>query len=556
MLKASQLLRNSTYSKGAKGTSIGEEGKNCEILVVTTDSATLRALEDGLGEMGYGVAGVRDRDQAEDYLNRRKPIMVISDVDLPADSAYHLFRSIKDNFDTASIPCVFLTNRGESPNQKLGFESGADDYINKPPESTEVKARIVPLLRRGKMGGREQSFGEEKKAPKATPDPKDILSEILSRKKETEQVGQKRARLSSMNFIKKGLTSESQKEGVERKAQEEVEPKREAEVPKEEEKAKREPEAPKKEDEQATQDVGAIYQDSIRAVSEWMDLVSQEGHIDIAEVEKISGSLLEKIDDDELLLLSMMPKAEEEKKDLGHRSVCTAILSLKVGKKMDYPRLELAQLGMVALLHLVGLRKLLEGSGQEAEGSTDEEQQYKKEYPLVGTELLRSSVEKYGGQEDYAWLPDVITQVEEREDGQGVPHGLTGAQIHEYAKIIALVKTYLDFICPLSPAESIVPSEGIKRIIQMQKDVFAPLVVGAFVKELSLFPVGSWVQLSTGETGMVVSSHHSQPLRPTVEVWYDSHGETLSKKKELNLVEVPFVTISKPINEREIVKKI
>ena len=552
MLRASQLLRSSAYLKGTKGASRGGEETKPEILVVTTDSATLRALEDSLSEIGYGVAGVRDRSQAEDYLNRRTPIMVISDVDLPADSAYHLFRSIKESSDTTSIPCVFLTNRGEFPNKKLGFESGADDYINKPLESTEVKARVEPLLRRGRIGKREELFREEKKPPRAFPEPKDILSEILARKKEAEEPGKERARLSSMDSIKKGLESKPQEE-VKAKygsSRPYVGDTRLESKPQEEVKAKREAEAPKEEDEQAIQDVGAIFQDSVRAVSEWMHLAGQEGLVDIEEVEKISGSLMEKIDGD-FFLLSMMTESEEEK-NLAHQSVSTAILSLKMGKRLGYPDGKLARLGMVALLHLVGLRKLLEGSGRGTEGSTGEKQQYTKEYPSVGAELLRNSVETYGGQE-YAWLLDVITQVEERENGQGVPQGLTGAQIHEYAKVIALAKTYLDFIYPFSPTERIIPSEAIKKIIQMQKDAFSPKIVGAFVKEISLFPVGSWVQLSNGEIGRVVSNDQSHPLRPTVEVWYGSQGEALSSKKELNLVEAPFVMISKPIDEHEIV---
>jgi len=522
MLRASKLLRSSERLKGMKEASGDKGTERAEILVVTGDSVVLRVLEATLREMGYEVVGARDRDEAEEYLGRHRPIMVICDVDLPGDSAYDLCRSLKGSPNTTSIPFVFISNRGEFPNKKLGFESGADDYITKPLKLSEVKDRIEPLLRRGRAERREESSTGGRKAREEAPEPQDILREILSREKTAEEPGKKKARLSSMDFIKKKLKDKTERG----------------------EEAKIEAEVPGGEDEQIVNEAERTYQDSIRRVSEWLNMASQGGLIDVTQAEKVSRSLVEKINSDDLLL-SMMPEAADER-DLAHRSVCTAILSLKVGKGLGYPEEKLSQLGVAALLHLVGMAR----GPEEVRENTERV----KDYPLAGAELLRASLRKYGIQE-YSWLPEVVSQIEEQEDGRGFPQGLTGNQIHEYAKVIAVAKRYLDFIHPLSSAERIIPYEAVKRIIQMQEIAFPPTIVSAFVKEISIFPVGSWVQLSNGEIGMVLSNDSTHPLRPTVEVLYGPSRTSLPSKKKLNLVEAPFIFITKPIDENEIVGK-
>jgi len=530
MLRASRLLRSSEQLKGMKEASGDKGGARAEILVVTGDSVVFRVLEATLREMGYEVVGGRDRDEAEEYLGRHRPIMVICDVDLPGDSAYDLCRSLKGSPNTTSIPFVFISNKGEFPDKKLGFESGADDYITKPLKLSEVKDRIEPLLRRGRTERREEFSTGGRMAREETPEPQDILKEIVGREKTAEQPGKKKARLSSMDFIKKRLKDKTQRE----------------------EEAKSEAGVPRGEDEQIVNEAEKIYRDSIRPVSEWLNVASQGGLIDVAQAEKVSRSLVEKINSDDLLL-SMMPEAADER-DLAHRSVCTAIISLKVGKGLGYQEEKLSQLGVAALLHLVGMAKLLGALGGGDEGRMVKNTVTLKDYPLAGSELLSSSLRKYGIQE-YSWLPEVVSQVEEQEDGGGFPQGLTGNQIHQYAKVIAVARRYLDFIHPFSSTERIIPYEAVKRIIQMQELAFPPTIVSAFVKEISIFPVGSWVQLSNGEIGMVLSNDSTHPLRPTVEVLYGPSGTSLPGKKKLNLVEAPFIFISKPIDENEILGK-
>jgi response regulator RpfG family c-di-GMP phosphodiesterase len=584
MLRGRALLQSSAQFKEVKKATGGGEKTESKILVVTGDSAIVRTLENILGEMGYELAGMRDRSQVEQYLNRQKPIMIICDADLPANSAYDLCHSLKGNLNTTSIPFVLIANRGEFPNSRLGYESGADDYITKPLERTEVEARIEPLLRRGKTGQREEPLTEEKRLPREAPEPEDILRETVARQRATEKPDKERVKLSSMDFIKKELRNKTQGEvraKVEAKDLEEKDEKA-AEPPdrayqdsgravtdrdfikkelrnetqgevRAKVEAKGVEEKVEGKDEKVTEPLDRVYQDSVRAVTEWIDSLSQGRLVDPAEVEKVSRTLVEKIDSDDFLLLSVISEIEG-KQNLEHRSVCTAMLSLKAGKGLGCSEGKLSELGVVALLHLVGVGKLLRGLGRHTEGEGGEEVWEMQNYPSLGAELLRTSVEKYG-REKYSWLPEVVSQLEEREDGQGSPQGLTGDQIHEYTKILAVAKRYLDFAHPFSAEERVIPCEALKKIIQMQKGVFSPKIVSVFVKEIGVFPAGSWVRLSNGEMGMVVSNERSHPLRPTVEVSYGPGGVSLPSKRKLNLAETPFIFVSKPIDDKEIEKK-
>jgi two-component system cell cycle response regulator len=86
-----------------------------------------------------GAAGIATAREVQ-------PALVISDLMMPRQNGFDLCRAIRADAQTAHIPVIILTARGELRHKLEGFESGADDYLQKPFNSRELLARIRALL--------------------------------------------------------------------------------------------------------------------------------------------------------------------------------------------------------------------------------------------------------------------------------------------------------------------------------------------------------------------------------------------------------------------------
>jgi DNA-binding response OmpR family regulator len=81
-------------------------------------------------------------------VKRDTPDLVVLDLMLPGLDGLQLCRAIRADANTAAIPIIILTAKGEESDRIIGLELGADDYITKPFSPNEVIARIKALLRR------------------------------------------------------------------------------------------------------------------------------------------------------------------------------------------------------------------------------------------------------------------------------------------------------------------------------------------------------------------------------------------------------------------------
>src|SRR5579862_3515400 len=104
----------------------------------------VRAL---LASAGHEVSLVADGRAALDALQEREPDLLLLDVMMPRLSGLEACRAVKSNPFTARIPVLMLTAEGEIESKVEGFEAGADDYLAKPFDARELRARVSALLR-------------------------------------------------------------------------------------------------------------------------------------------------------------------------------------------------------------------------------------------------------------------------------------------------------------------------------------------------------------------------------------------------------------------------
>ncbi len=228
-------------------------------------------------------------------------------------------------------------------------------------------------------------------------------------------------------------------------------------------------------------------------------------------------------------------------------SMNVSLYSLKVGRGLDYDRERLIELGISALLHEVGMIRLPQELINKEGRFNEEEYEIVKKHPIYGYEMLNRLLK-----EDYRWIARVILQEHERDDGSGYPYGLSGEEIHEYAKIIGLTDIYDALTQPRPQRKRFFPYDAVKEIIEYRKGLFPPRIIKVLLRELSIFPVMSYVKLNSNEIGRVIETDKEYILRPTIEILYDALGRRVREKKVIRLKEAPFLYITRSLWEDEL----
>jgi two-component system phosphate regulon response regulator PhoB len=120
------------------------------ILVVEDEEPLTLLLRYNLEAEGYEVDEVARGDEAEVRLRERLPDLLVLDWMLPGLSGIELCRRLRARAETAQLPILMLTARGEEDERIRGLATGADDYVVKPFSVSELMARVKALLRRAR----------------------------------------------------------------------------------------------------------------------------------------------------------------------------------------------------------------------------------------------------------------------------------------------------------------------------------------------------------------------------------------------------------------------
>ncbi len=118
------------------------------VLVVEDEEALALLLSYNLEAEGFKVTVAERGDEAELTISEEQPDLIILDWMLPGISGLELCRRIRANRNTANIPILMLTAKGEESDRIRGLKTGADDYVVKPFSVPELMARVNSILRR------------------------------------------------------------------------------------------------------------------------------------------------------------------------------------------------------------------------------------------------------------------------------------------------------------------------------------------------------------------------------------------------------------------------
>lgn len=124
------------------------------ILIVDDEPALLKGLKFSLEQDGYSVETAEDGEAAYNMALNGNYELIVLDLMLPKMDGLEVCLKIRE---TSMVPILMLTANGEDSSKLQGLENGADDYLTKPFNVLELKARIKAILRRVSIGDRSAS---------------------------------------------------------------------------------------------------------------------------------------------------------------------------------------------------------------------------------------------------------------------------------------------------------------------------------------------------------------------------------------------------------------
>lgn len=226
----------------------------------------------------------------------------------------------------------------------------------------------------------------------------------------------------------------------------------------------------------------------------------------------------------------------------GHcANVC--ILSLLTGLAMGYDQLKLKELGTGALLHDVGKAMVPENIVNSTKVFTADEYRMIQKHVEFGFEILRKTDNISIVVAHVAW------QHHERYNGHGYPRKLAGAEILEFARVVAVADVYDALSTDRPYRNRLLPHEVVEIVRSAMGSDFDPDIAKEFIHNIAPFPVGSIVQLNSGFKGVVLSVKRDFPTRPVVKLLSDNKGQPVTGEHTVDLMKELTVFVTSVIRE-------
>jgi HD-GYP domain-containing protein (c-di-GMP phosphodiesterase class II) len=249
----------------------------------------------------------------------------------------------------------------------------------------------------------------------------------------------------------------------------------------------------------------------------------------LLEVRSVVSTLLDGILEHQAAMVSLIQMRRFDP-NLASHGVDTGVLAMAIGQEHHCEPPQLKLVGLAALLHDIGQLRLPLNLIRKVQVFTPQEHKLMQAHCEMGVAILNQ----------FPDIPDetkrMVLEHHERLDGSGYPKGLQGNQILELTQILSIADTYdaqISGRCsfpPVPPARAL--SELYRAAVEGQ---YHPYLVQRLIQLLGVYPIGSLVQLNTGEQAVVVWVHSHNRLTPTIKLLKDPSGQPYPEQEIIDL---------------------
>jgi len=261
--------------------------------------------------------------------------------------------------------------------------------------------------------------------------------------------------------------------------------------------------------------------------------------LDAGTVRSAVRSLTESVlrNPDAMLLFSQLRQKGEYA--VSH-SMDVSVYMTAFGRFLQLEPAQIELLGYVGLLQDVGKVRLPNALLEKHGPLNAAEREQAKLHVRYSAEILRST----------PGVPPEVARIallhHERHDGSGYPGALRGHQIGVVGSIAAIADTFDALTVRRPYADAVSPSSAISTLYKSRGLHYDANLVEQFIRFIGIFPVGSLVELNSGEIGVVISQNPAERLNPRVMVIRDAKGYPLPVQKLLDLSRSPKAAAEEP----------
>lgn len=261
------------------------------------------------------------------------------------------------------------------------------------------------------------------------------------------------------------------------------------------------------------------YRSSTKLVKNVMQNIIREEDFELEPVKKAVEECVNSIlhNPDALMLLSNIKSADEY---TAEHCMRVAIMAIAFSKYLGLGQEELKAIGIGAMLHDVGKMKVPEEILNKPGKLSPAEYRIMQDHAVEGFKILKEKKLLSPG------VIDIAHSHHERIDGNGYPRNLLAHQISKYAKIVSIVDTFDAITSERVYSPALSASYAFKVIIDNSNTQFDATLAKKFVEWMGIYPVGSIVEMHTGELGIVTKVHRQQKLKPRVLLVTDENKMT------------------------------
>jgi len=237
---------------------------------------------------------------------------------------------------------------------------------------------------------------------------------------------------------------------------------------------------------------------AIAVLRETVETIQKTGNADLQKLRAIVDEIVEQISSNPDVLVSLVDIKSYDSYTYSH-SVNVCVLSVMLGLDKGMNKFDVKDLGEGAILHDIGKLFVPSEILNKRGPLTQEEFEIIKRHTRDGFEVLRKK------NDISLFAAHVAYQHHERLDGSGYPRNLKGAEIHEYAKIVAIADSYDAMTSDRVYRSALTPYEAVSILVKETDTKYDRELVGRFLKLVSTYPIGSVVRLNNGDVCTVVN---------------------------------------------------
>ena len=245
------------------------------------------------------------------------------------------------------------------------------------------------------------------------------------------------------------------------------------------------------------------------------------------------------------LLLNINSELKENDSYIIFHSIKTTFLVLSIADFLKFPAHKQIEIGISAMLHKLGMLLLPSRLYQKKGVLTPKELQVIRTHPVISYKTLKTA-------EFHASIYIAVLEHHEHIDGTGYPRKLNGDRISLYGKILAVASAYAAATTKRPFREELDGHSGIMDLLRSKGTKYDEKILRSLVFVMSVYPIGTFVQLSNRVKGIVIKTNLTTPQHPILKLLIDEKGIPYSNKPILQTRPEDEIQITGTLKKEEI----